>query len=248
MKKKTTISDKVYFELRMKIMNLRIKPGTIISIKDICESMNVSRSPVRDALIRLEEEGLIESIPQVGTRITKINFDRMENERYLRNCIEYKMFLDFIEQDIIKVDVEEYNRVIELQKKSILEKDIISFLKYDDEFHEVVFKMTNNEFIWKVILENQAHYRRMRLLSLTSQNTDHLNDLVEQHKKMLDYLINKEKDSLINLLNRHISDLKKEKYWLKDNHPDLIYSEQSGNLKENKLVENNFFEELINNK
>lgn len=248
MKKKTTISDTVYLEIRMKIMNLRIKPGTIISIKDICESMDVSRSPVRDALIRLEEEGLIESIPQVGTRITKINFDRMENERYLRNCIEYKIFLDFLEQDKISVDIEEYNRIIELQKKSILDKDIISFLKYDDEFHEVIFKMTNNEFIWKVILENQAHYRRMRLLSLTSQNLDHLNDLVEQHKKMLSYLINNEKDSLINLLNKHISDLKEEKYWLKDNHPDLIYSEDSSKLKENKLVENNFFEELINNK
>lgn len=246
MNKKITISDKVYIELRTKIMNLSIKPGKIISIKDICDSMGVSRSPVRDAIIRLEEEGLIESIPQVGTRITKIDFERMESERYLRHCTEYKMFLDFLEQDNIKIDAEEYSEVLKLQEKAIVEKDIISFLKYDDEFHEIMFKKRGYEFIWKVIVENQAHYRRMRLLSLLSQGIEHLKDLVSQHKKIIDYLLNDEKELLIELLNKHISDLKEEKYWLKDNHPDLIYSDNPSKNKENIFKENDFYTELLN--
>lgn len=246
--KKNTISDKVYLELHSKIMNLNIKPGKIISIKDVCNSMNISRSPVRDAIIRLEEEGLVESIPQVGIRITQINFKQMEDERYLRHCIEYKMAIDYANRDYTLIELLKFENNLKLQELAIKEKNYIDFLGYDDAFHEVLFEITERDFIWEVILENQAHYRRMRLLALISLGEDHLYKLIEQHKKMIEYIKNKDTDSLIKLLDLHISELVEEKFWLRDNYPELIYSDDEYEKKENSLLKENFYIDLIKKK
>ncbi|MFY9282664.1 MAG: GntR family transcriptional regulator [Miniphocaeibacter sp.] len=245
MGEKITMSEKVYLTLHSKIMNLSIKPGKNISIKEISESMNVSRSPARDAIIRLEEEGLAESIPQVGTRITKIDLKRMEDERYLRHCIEYKMFIDFLEKDYSKLDLKKYEEVIDLQMKAIKENDYVSFLKYDDKFHEVLFDITDRNFIWDVISENQAHYGRMRLLSLTSMGVEHLEELVEEHKKIVECMEKGDRDSLIEILNKHISELVEEKHWLKINYPDLIKIDKNSEKSINILEENSFLDEII---
>ncbi|QQK08081.1 GntR family transcriptional regulator [Miniphocaeibacter halophilus] len=245
MGEKITMSEKVYMKLHSKIMNLNIKPGKNISIKDICESMNVSRSPARDAIIRLEEEGLVESIPQVGTRITKIDLKTMEDERYLRHCIEYKMYIDFLENDYLKPDLEKYEKIINLQMKAIEENDFISFLEYDNKFHEILFETTNRRFIWKVITDNQAHYGRIRLLSLASMGVEHLEELVEEHKEMVGFMEKRDKDSLIEVLNKHISELVEEKFWLKDNYPDLINMDNESKEKINRLEENSFLDEII---
>ncbi|HHX69117.1 MAG: GntR family transcriptional regulator [Miniphocaeibacter sp.] len=248
MKKKNMISDKVYLELHSKIMNLNIKPGKIISIKDICNSMNISRSPVRDAIIRLEEEGLVESIPQVGIRITQINFKKMEDERYLRHCIEYKMAIDYGSKNYSLIELLKFENNIKLQELAIKEKNYIAFLEYDDAFHEVLFEITGRGFIWEIILENQAHYRRMRLLALISLGDNHLKDLVEQHKKMVEYIKSKDTDSLIKLLDLHISELVEEKFWLRDNYPELIYSDEEYEKKDNSLLKENFYIDLIKKK
>ena len=85
-----TMGDDIYSNLRSYIIELRIRPGEIISIKDIATELNVGRSPVRDALIRLEKEGLITSLPQRGTMISRINLHRVTEERYIRACREEK--------------------------------------------------------------------------------------------------------------------------------------------------------------
>lgn len=54
-----SIGEKVYLELKKSILELNRKPGEVVNIKDLCEQYGVSRSPVRDALIKLEKEGLI---------------------------------------------------------------------------------------------------------------------------------------------------------------------------------------------
>ena len=78
----------IYTVLRDDIMGLRLKPGIIFSIKDICELYESGRTPVRDALIRLEQEGMITFLPQRGTMISRLDLRRIDNERFIRRSIE----------------------------------------------------------------------------------------------------------------------------------------------------------------
>ena len=88
--------DNIYDVLRTDILNLKLRPGMIFSIRDISEAYQVGRTPVRDALISLSKEGLITFLPQRGTMISKINYDKVLNERFLRTCVEEKVILEFM--------------------------------------------------------------------------------------------------------------------------------------------------------
>ena len=77
-------------------MGLRLKPGIIFSIKDICELYESGRTPVRDALIRLEQEGMITFLPQRGTMISRLDLRRIDNERFIRRSIEENVMRDFV--------------------------------------------------------------------------------------------------------------------------------------------------------
>ena len=86
----------IYTVLRDDIMGLRLKPGIIFSIKDICELYESGRTPVRDALIRLEQEGMITFLPQRGTMISRLDLRRIDNERFIRRSIEENVMRDFV--------------------------------------------------------------------------------------------------------------------------------------------------------
>lgn len=82
--------------MRSDILDLKLRPGMIFSIKDISESYEVGRTPVRDALISLSKEGLITFLPQRWTMISKIDYDKVRNERFLRICVEENVMLEFM--------------------------------------------------------------------------------------------------------------------------------------------------------
>ena len=86
----------VYSILRDDIICLRLRPGTFFSIKDICEIYGVGRSPGRDALIRLAQEGLVTFLPQRGTMISTLDLERIDNERFIRRSIEENIMRDFV--------------------------------------------------------------------------------------------------------------------------------------------------------
>jgi DNA-binding GntR family transcriptional regulator len=85
---KFTQGNEIYQKLKRDIISLNLEPGMQLSIKDLVATLGVSRSPIRDAFIKLSNERLVKMIPQSGCRVTQINCDMAEQERFLRKSIE----------------------------------------------------------------------------------------------------------------------------------------------------------------
>lgn len=83
-----TVNGAVYEELKRSIITLRLAPGTEMSTQEIAIKLNVSRTPVREAFLRLQNEDLVEMVPQKQTIVSRINLDRVEHERFLRESLE----------------------------------------------------------------------------------------------------------------------------------------------------------------
>ena len=94
----------------------------------------MGRTPVRDALISLSKEGLITFLPQRGTMISKINYDKVLNERFLRTCVEEKVILEFMAVCDLKA-ITELEMSLDRQEKFVEEEDIRAFLAEDMYFH-----------------------------------------------------------------------------------------------------------------
>ena len=90
--------EDIYQTLEHDIVTLKIKPGETISENQLCKRFGISRTPVRAALQRLEQNGFVQIIPCKGTIVTPINLDIVDQIAYQRTAVESMVLLDFIEQ------------------------------------------------------------------------------------------------------------------------------------------------------
>ena len=84
---KDGVTRQVYLTLRRDILNWRLLPGRRLSEKDIAGRMNISKTPVREAFIKLQGEGLLEIRPQRGTYVSLMDMEQIEEVRFTRFCV-----------------------------------------------------------------------------------------------------------------------------------------------------------------
>lgn len=234
-------SDKtVYDFIGRKILDLHIKPGETININELEKFLNVSRSPIRDALIQLEKEGLVVTIPKKGTIVSKINVARVKDERFLRSCIEERVVEEFLEI-YQESDLKEMRDAMEAQERAIRLFDAREFLVWDDIMHSVPFKVTGHQFCLNTVLNMSGHYSRIRLLSLSDMAT--LNQNLEQHKTMIELIIKKDSKRLKTLIQGHITNKESEFQSLLNRYPDLFETDIPTASNETNIWESDFLKQ-----
>lgn len=215
--------DTPYGVLRSDILDLKLRPGMIISIKDISESYQMGRTPVRDALIRLSKEGLITFLPQRGTMISRINHERAENGRFLRACVEEQVMLECMASCNIE-SLTELQLSLALQEKLLKEGDCRAFLEEDMNFHSVFYKAVNRNYCNYILSANSGDYHRIRLLSLTDIGID--KKIIKQHREIVDALTSRDSDRMHSVFVHHINRLVSQERSLIDKYPDLFDQEE----------------------
>lgn len=212
-----TEGNNTYTFLRESITDLRIKPGNPINVKELTEYLKVSRSPVRDALIQLENEGLVTTVPKKGTFVSKIDVRRVRDERFLRSSMEEKAALEFIEI-CNQSHIDKMEKILEQQRDCM--PDIRQFLRYDDDFHAVLFEALDHPYCVEIVHNMSGHYQRIRLLSLTEEHI--YKQTLQAHDKILELIKEKKGIELQKLLSSHITDKRTEEETLMQRYPMLF--------------------------
>ena len=88
--------EQVFETLKREILDLKLEPGRMISENEICERFGVSRTPVRDALRLLQEQGFVETVPYRGTYVTLLSLDNIKQMIYMRVAVETMVLRDFL--------------------------------------------------------------------------------------------------------------------------------------------------------
>ncbi len=229
-------SANVYDNLYREIIELMLKPGSIISIKDMCEHFNTGRSPMRDALIKLEQEGLITSLPQRGIMISKIDFSRVEQELFMRVCVEERVMDEFIKkykpEDIVQLE-----EFLAMQIEAIKEKDYRRVIEMDDKFHNVFYDATNKLFCVKTIQQVSGHYKRFRLLTMIDEII--AEDVIEQHRQIIASIKEKDTEKMYKVMKKHFSKIHEEEIALCKKYP-YLFTEGDNWEKEEKFWSEDF--------
>lgn len=223
--KKILDVGEVYPALRHAIIDLYLRPGAIMSIKDICEHFQMGRSPVRDALMRLNQEGLVTLLPQRGTMISHIDLSRVEQERFLRLAVEeevMKLFMAcYTHSD--SVPLEDNLR----QQQELCEQediDIRRFLWLDDCFHSVFYGITNKKFCLQTLQNSGGHYRRMRLLTCDKLEVE---ENLRQHNALLAALQSRDTEAMCDVFHFHLQKLDRKEQVLLKKYPYLFKNDDS---------------------
>lgn len=202
--KKTELS--VYEFLRNKIINLEFFPGEELDINKITAELGISRSPVRDALLRLELDKLVEIFPQRGTRVSKLDRKIIHQERFMRTTLELGVVALLREkiafENVRSVFATKLQGIFLQQKASLLDNDKKKFLKFDDDFHFLFYEETGNQWLWDLISSHTGNDHRIRILSYNAQK---IADTVEkEHKNLIDAIFRGNIDEALEIDRKHL--------------------------------------------
>lgn len=202
------LTDLVYNDLRSKILSLEMKPGTPLSFTTLKPLYNVSISPIRDALKRLETEGLVEIRPQSGTSVALIDMAKVRDERFQRLYLELGAIEKAFENGISNQLIEQWEISINKQQDCFSCRDTITFLKLDNQMHRLLFQACRHEEVFDQILSTSGNYHRIRMVSYLFD--DIFSNAIEQHKAILAALKSGKIEEVLELERRHISKLDME--------------------------------------
>lgn len=203
-----------YKVLKENIMQLHIKPGEALMENEVSVSLNLSRTPVREAFIKLSEEKLLDIYPQRGTYVSLIDSNLVEQAIFARSILEkevLKLACNYFPSESLL----ELKKICSFQKSILtISEDSLEFYNLDNQFHKTIYLGCKKENIWEMIDSLSAHYNRLRALdALTKQN---LFSVLKQHELIIEIIENKKIDEVDKIIDEHLNNYKhvmmKEKY------------------------------------
>lgn len=195
--------DYVFDALKQEILNLELKPGQPISENEICARFDVSRTPVREALRRLQEQGFVNTVPYSGTYVTLLNLDDIKQMIYMRVAVELMVMRDFMEI-ATPLLLEEIRHQIRCQELLIKEPGFEpeQFYRMDAQMHAIWFDAMGRMKLWDFIQAQQLHYTRFRMLDFVTE-TD-FTRIIKEHSNLLTLLEQKDEKGLEEALKEHL--------------------------------------------
>ncbi len=204
---KANNSEQVYEILKEEMMFLELAPGSVISEIEMASRFGVSRTPIRDVFKRLENEGMLQIIPQKGTMVSLIDLKNLTDMMYMREKLELSVVEDIIDgthnEELVKL------RLLLLVQEEIFNNEVSDevrskqFIKADNQFHRLIFKSVGKESIWDMIAHTTPHYQRFRAIT-NLQDMDVVRGLFKEHQNILMMLENRDKAGIRELYNKHI--------------------------------------------
>lgn len=215
----TSVSDYVYEVLKKNIVSFNIKPGERISENEISELLEVSRTPVREAFIKLSKEDLLYILPQRGTYISYIDLEQVEEARFIRESLE-KSIIEIATKQFPENTLRRLEENLAMQKIKIENKAYAEFLELDEAFHKTIFQGCNKERTWSVIEQVNSQYKRIRVLTFIA-NINWV-QTIEQHQGIIDAIRNKDIESGQRIISEHLKKINLERMELKEKYPEYF--------------------------
>ena len=160
-----TMASVVFRELRDEIVSMRRKPGEAIAEKQIAESYGVSRTPVREAVLRLADDGLVEVFPQSGTYVSRIPLYRLPEAIVIRKTLE-EGTVRHAASRATAADIRALRANLELQERMRDAGDNEGFHQSDEAFHALLAEISGYPGFWTVIQQVKVQVDRCRRLTL----------------------------------------------------------------------------------
>ncbi|MBP3742234.1 MAG: GntR family transcriptional regulator [Treponema sp.] len=189
--------------IRENIINLELKPGSMISEQDIADELGLSRTPVHEALQELAQTKIIEILPQRGSRISLIDMNLVEEAVFIRSTLEAAI-IELACKSATEEDIQQLEENINLQEFYLAKDNLEKIMELDNAFHKYIYTMTNKMQCYSMIKLMNIHHDRVRELHLHTSNTS---TVIEEHKKILEHFKNHDSTGVKELIEMHLKHL-----------------------------------------
>lgn len=199
-----TAADELFDEIRGDIDKMRLVPGTKITEAEFAKRYDVSRQPVREAFIRLDNLSLLQIRPQKATIVRRISKSAIQQARFVRASVEIEVARKACQVDKPE-SINAMEVMLEKQSECLKSKDVPGFNALDHDFHGQLCLMADCDFAIQVINDCKAKVDRLCILSLANEND--AEKIYIDHVDIMRHLTNKDEKKLVQSIRDHLSRL-----------------------------------------
>lgn len=200
--RKTSVSQQIYDALRMRVLSLELVPGENLSRAEIAGYYGVSQTPVRDAMLKLEEEGLLVIFPQSKTEVSRIDVTQARETQFLRMSLEIEVAKQLATY-AVNGATDTARAILMRQKSAHDAHDLNYFEELDRDFHSALFETAGLRNLWGLISERSGQIDRLRKLNLPV--TGKAAEVIESHSSILDAIQDGNVSEAENQVRAHLS-------------------------------------------
>lgn len=195
------LRDVVFNTLRQAILKGELKPGERLMEIQLAQRLGVSRTPIREAIRKLELEGLVTMVPRKGAEVAQITEKSLRDVLEVRRALEELAMLiacDKVTDEII----EQLKASLEEFKKAIQSKELTTIAEADVNFHDVIYNATGNDKLISILnnLREQMYRYRIEYIKDYSSHAR----LIKEHETMINSIKNHDKDKATETICNHI--------------------------------------------
>jgi DNA-binding GntR family transcriptional regulator len=220
----------VYREIRGRILSLELAPNVHLGEQSLANLLNVSRTPIREALGRLSVEGLVEIYPRRGAVVAPIRVNAVRTAQFVRETLEAAIVRQAAER-ATTLGVFPLLQTIEEQKLAERENEPDLFYSADEKMHREICVLADQEAAWQLIEDAKTHMDRIRKLTLQPRK---ISELISDHVKIVGAIKNGDADLAEAKMRTHLRTILPRLERLIDQYPN--YFEEEAIETDNKMV------------
>lgn len=204
-----------YRRIREDIIRGRVAPGALLSENELAASLGISRQPVREALLLIAQEDLVEVRPQSGTYVTRIDPDRVREAQFIREAIELASLAACAPPD---ADDQRMLRDLIARQRTASDRD--AFYPLDEEFHRALLGLAGHANAWAAVSAAKGHLDRARYVGMSAARS--VKDYVDDHERVVDALVSGNADAAAAALRSHLRSVFEDLEAVRTASPELF--------------------------
>jgi DNA-binding GntR family transcriptional regulator len=205
--------------LRDDILSLKLKPGEALSEKRLGEQFGVSRTPVREAVLRLSDEKLVDVFPQSGTYVSRIPLQAVKEANIIRKALE-EAAIRHAASVATPEGLAIVREALALQRRHMRAQDAAGFHAADEAFHAAIADVAGLPGLWAVVRQAKMQVDRCRMMTLPEPGR--MGKVIAEHEAIFDALAARDAAKAATCLDAHLSRVLIDADALSQLHPDYF--------------------------
>ena len=208
-----------YAALRDAIVRTELQPGRQLSENELAGWIGVSRTPIREALVRLREERLVEIVPQLGTFVSRISPRAIAEAQFIREALECAALREgvtAVSDDVVAA----LDGKVRAQRRARKAGEHEAFYVLDDEFHHALCDLSSHGAVWAISERAKGHLNRIRRLSVLSGS--YLDEMISEHAAVVAAIAQRDAAGADEALRHHLGMVLSELPRIRTEHPDYF--------------------------
>ncbi|NDY92102.1 GntR family transcriptional regulator [Ideonella livida] len=221
-------APQVFEHLRALIVSMQLAPGTVLARGELAEGFGLSQTPIRDALLKLGEEGLVQIFAQHATVVSRIDLTAARQAHFLRLALELEL-VGALAADPDPATLARLQGALGLQRALLSRQDArgllddasyAEFIEADRAFHQVLYAARGMEALWTQVRRQSGHIDRLRRLHLPEAGK--AASVVGQHQAIVDAIAQGQPEAARAALRLHLSGTLGQIDDIRQRHPDAV--------------------------